>query len=51
MLALAAVHILRAAAHHQVNYQDRDAQNAGQAGHAIPHLPVIGGKVRHLQAN
>ena len=49
-LALAAVRIVRAAAHHQVNYQHRDAQDAGQADHTIPHLPVIGGKVRHLQA-
>lgn len=41
MLALAAVRMVRAAAHHQVNYQHRDAQDAGQPDHTTPHLPVI----------
>ncbi|MHB0956243.1 MAG: hypothetical protein ACYC0X_07680 [Pirellulaceae bacterium] len=52
MLALAAVRVMRAAAHHQVNYQHRDAQDTGQAGHTKnSSFTRIGGSVRHLQAN
>ena len=41
ILALAALRMVRTAAHHQVNYQRRDAQDAGQSGHATPYLPFI----------
>ena len=46
-LALATVRMVRAAAHHQVNYQRRDAQDARQCAHKTfcSLLLVIGGKV------
>lgn len=47
VLALTTMHMVRVAAHHQVNYQHRDAQVVGQPDHTTtaPSSPVIGGKV------
>ncbi len=47
VLALTSMHTVRAAAHHQVDYQYRDAQVVEQPGHTTttPSSPVIGGKV------
>ena len=47
MFVLAALRMVRTAAHHQVNYQHRDAQDAGQPAIQLPIslLFVIGGKV------
>ena len=54
ILALAAVRIVRAAAHHQVNYQHRDAQDTGQPDHttsSFTRYPLSAATFRHLQAN
>jgi hypothetical protein len=54
MLALAAVRMVRAADHQQVNHQHRNAQDARQPDHTTPFIarsPLSAATFRHLQAN